>query len=151
MYVASVAPGYSLGNRGLGIPSCMRGKQSGEEAMEELSRAFDTKPSTTALESEPVSGEHEPGAHPGKLWIAMHGKGGKTIGGQEAGVIFYAMESNIRGSGMSAQNKYKTETPSGRRSADQAHTPGTALIRPDHTDRRTAWPPAPHQDWISSR
>ena len=34
--------------------------------------------------------EHEPGAHPGKLWIAMHGKDGRTIGGEEAGVIFMA-------------------------------------------------------------
>ena len=33
----------------------MRGKQSGSGTMEEPCRAFDTKPSTTALESEPVS------------------------------------------------------------------------------------------------
>ena len=33
----------------------MRGKQSGSGVMEEPCRAFDTKPSTTALESEPVS------------------------------------------------------------------------------------------------
>ena len=31
----------------------MRGKQSGPEAMEEPRRAFDTNPSTTALEVEP--------------------------------------------------------------------------------------------------
>ena len=43
----------SLGNRGLGIPSCMRGKQSGPEAMEEPRRACDTNPRTTALEPEP--------------------------------------------------------------------------------------------------
>ena len=44
-------------NRGLGIPSCMRGKQSGSRAMpmEEPCRTFDTTPSATALESEPVS------------------------------------------------------------------------------------------------
>jgi hypothetical protein len=33
----------------------MRGKQSGSGTMEEPCRAFDTKPSTTALKSEPVS------------------------------------------------------------------------------------------------
>ena len=33
----------------------MRGKQSGSGTMEEPCRTFDTKPSTTALESEPVS------------------------------------------------------------------------------------------------
>ena len=33
----------------------MRGKQSGSGTMEEPCRAFDTKPNTTALESEPVS------------------------------------------------------------------------------------------------
>ena len=35
--------------------SCMRGKQSGSGVMEEARRAFDTKPSYTALESETVS------------------------------------------------------------------------------------------------
>ena len=33
----------------------MRGKQSGSGVMEEARRAFDTKPSYTALESETVS------------------------------------------------------------------------------------------------
>ena len=36
--------------------------------------------------------EHEPGAHPGKLWIAMHGKDGKTIGREEAGVVLWRGE-----------------------------------------------------------
>ena len=53
MLVLSPPVSPSLGNRGLVISSCMRGKQSGPEAMEERRRAFDTKPSTTALDPEP--------------------------------------------------------------------------------------------------
>ena len=60
----------------------MRGKQSGSGTMEEPCRAFDTKPSTTALESEPVSetdvshGKHQTDPIQGKSSKAdEHGPG----------------------------------------------------------------------------
>ena len=38
--------------------------------------------------------EHEPGAHPGKLWIAMHGREDNWQGGSMSS--FYGVESDNR-------------------------------------------------------
>jgi len=56
--------------------------------------------------------EHEPGAHPGKLWIAMHDRQGRGRGN------LYGMESDICGSGASAKKRYKIQTQDGVRGAD---------------------------------
>ena len=63
--------------------------------------------------------EHEPGAHPGKLWIAMHGKDGKTIGREEAGVVLWRGERYTQRWYEREKNDKKTEAQSGVRSAGQ--------------------------------